>query len=82
MEIKGKYRAGRETCPVGSSNRGKLRECSGSKCVTGEYEIRETKLKQRDLPGGRNLPVNSGDMGSIPGLEDFTCYGITECQYC
>ena len=26
----------------------------------------------------RNLPANSRDMGSIPGLEDFTCYGIAE----
>ena len=47
-----RQRPGREMCPVGSLSRGKLRDCSGSKCVTGEYEIRETKLKQWDFPGG------------------------------
>ena len=32
----------------------------------------------RDFPGGtvdKNPPVSGGDMGSVPGFEDFTCHG-------
>lgn len=52
VEIKGKYWTGRETCLVGSLSREQLRDYSGSKYVTREYETRQTKLKQQDFPGG------------------------------
>ena len=35
----------------------------------------------RDFPGGtvdKNPPVSGGDMGSVPGFEDFTCCGTTK----
>ena len=36
----------------------------------GREEKRPSKINPRDFPGGavvKNLPVNAGDMGSIPG---------------
>ena len=33
------------------------------------------------FPGGsvvKNVPVNVGDMGSIPDLDDLTCHGATK----
>ena len=38
-------------------------------------------MYRKDFPGGtvdKNKPANSRDMGSIPGLEDFTCLRATE----
>ena len=38
-------------------------------------------MYRKDFPGGtvdKNIPANSRDMGSIPGLEDFTCLRATE----
>ena len=37
----------------------------------------------QDFPGGtvnKNLRANAGDMGSIPDLEDSTCFGATEAR--
>ena len=39
------------------------------------------KSPEKDFPGGpviENPTANAGDMGSIPGLVNFTCLGATK----
>ena len=42
---------------------------------------RKERLRFGGFPGGsvvKNVPVNVGDMGSIPDLDDLTCRGATK----
>ena len=43
--------------------------------------IKKKKTYKQEFTGGtvgKNLPVNVGDMGSIPDREDSTCLGEAE----
>ena len=49
----------------------------GTVLVTGKTKVNKTTGSPCG-PVVKNLPTNAGDTGSIPGREDFTCFGSTK----
>ena len=62
------------------------REIQESTVIVGDFNTSLSKTDRRAFPGGlvvKNLPANTGDMGSIPGLgRSHMPRGNKDCAVC